>query len=137
MNNKWDEFYIHTVLEIAKYSKCPRKKVGCVVLLDSGLTAYGINGYPEGMEEQWNDGSSPNSTVTHAELNAMGKLLEQGISAKGATVYVSLSCCVECAKLLVRAKIKKLVYIEEYRDRTGLDYLEKYGVEVAKWTPRN
>lgn len=66
-------------------------------------------------------------------MNALGKLLEEGVSAKNATVYVSLSCCVECSKLLVRAGVKKVVYSEEYRDNTGINYLQKYGVEVTKW----
>lgn len=118
---------------VAQESKCPRKQVGCVILLESGSLSLGCNGFPEGQEEQWNDGSTSNSLVTHAELNALGKLLEEGVSAKNATVYVSLSCCVECSKLLVRAGVKKVVYSEEYRDNTGINYLQKYGVEVTKW----
>ena len=122
---------------VAQESKCPRKQVGCVILLESGSLSLGCNGFPEGQEEQWNDGSTSNSLVTHAELNALGKLLEEGVSAKNATVYVSLSCCVECSKLLVRAKVKRVVYLEEYRDKTGLDYLRKYNVEVEKFEEEN
>lgn len=130
MESKWDNLYIQTALEVSKLSKCPRKGVGTVILLESGLTAFGVNGFPEGQEEQWTDGSTPNPLVTHSELNALGKLLEQGVSAKGATVYVTLSPCTECSKLLVRAKVKRVVYLEHYRDTSGIDYLKKYGVIV-------
>lgn len=132
--SKWDNLYIKTAIEVASYSKCPRKGVGTVVLLESGLTAFGVNGFPEGQEEFWTDGSTPNALVTHSELNALGKLLEQGVSAKGATVYVTLSPCTECSKLLVRAKVKRVVYLEHYRDTSGIDYLKKYGVIVEHFS---
>lgn len=129
----WDNLYMSMIDSVASYSKCPRSKVGCIILLESGLIATGINGFPEGMEEQWTDGKETNPLVTHAELNAMGKLLEEGVSAKNATVYVGLVPCLECAKLLVRAKIKRVVYRNEYRLTYGKDYLIKYGVEVEKF----
>lgn len=131
--NKWDKLYMDIALRVAEESKCPRKKVGSCILLDSGTLATGVNGFPEGQDEQWNDGSTSNPLVIHSELNALGKLLEQGVSAKGATVYVSLSPCIECSKLLVRAKVKRVVYLEQYRDTAGLQYLEKYGVIVDKY----
>lgn len=113
-------------------SKCPRKRVGCCILLESGLLATGINGYPEGQEERWGDGSVSRDDVTHAELNALGKLLEQGVSAKGATVYITLSPCIQCSKLLVRAKVKEVVYLEQYRCLEGIEYLQRYGVDVSR-----
>lgn len=114
-------------------SKCPRKMVGCCVLLESGLLATGINGFPEHEEEFWTDGSESNPWVTHAELNAFGKLLEQGVSARGATVYVTMQPCLECSKLLVRAKVKRVVFLEEYRCTDGVEYLVQYGVVVDKF----
>lgn len=129
---KWDKMYMDIALTVGEKSKCPRKKVGCCILLESGLLATGINGYPEGKEEQWTEGSLPNPSVTHAELNAMGKLLEEGVSCKNATVYVTLSPCLECAKLLVRAKVKRVVFLETYRCEEGLKYLRKYGVLVEQ-----
>lgn len=131
-SNKWDRMYMDIAIRVAEESKCPRKKVGCCILLDSGMIAIGINGFPEGMEEQWNNGDVPNSAVTHSELNAMGKLLEEGVSCKNATVYVTLSPCLECAKLLVRAKVKRVVFLEKYRCEEGLNYLRKYGVIVEQ-----
>lgn len=119
-------------LRVAKESKCPRKKVGSCILLETGLIATGINGYPEGQVELWGDGSEPKDDVTHAELNALGKLLEQGVSAKGATVYITLSPCLQCAKLLVRAKVSKVIYLHLYRCLEGIEYLKRYGVEVEQ-----
>ena len=123
-----DKLYMDFAIRAAKESKCPRRGVGTVILLESGTLSVGVNGFPEGKEEKWNNGSTSNSLVTHSEMNAMGKLLEQGVSTKGATVYVSLSCCLECSKLLVRAGVKRVVYYEEYRDLTGLNYLKEFGV---------
>lgn len=130
MTGKWDKMYMDIAKRVAEESKCPRKKVGCCILLESGLLATGINGFPEGQDEQWNDGSTSNPAVTHAELNAMGKLLEEGVSCKNAVVYITLSPCLECAKLLVRAKVNKVIFLEKYRCTEGLQYLEKYGVIV-------
>ena len=64
-------------------------------------------------------------------------MLEEGVSAKGATIYTTLSCCLQCAKQLVGAKVKRVVYLEEYRDKTGLEYLSRYGVKVEKFEEEN
>lgn len=131
---KWDKMYMDIAKRVSLESKCPRRQVGCVILLDSLTMATGINGFPAGQQEQWNDGSVSNPLVTHAESNALSKLLEEGISAKGATVYVTLSPCLECSKLLVGAKVKRVVYLLKYRDCEGIEYLETYGVEVERYT---
>lgn len=129
----WDQMYMDFALRAARESKCPRKKVGCCILLESGLLATGINGFPEGKEEQWTDGTESNPLVSHAELNSLGKLLEQGVSAKGSTVYLTLQPCLDCAKLLVRAKVKRVVYLEEYRCTKGVQYLNTYDILVEKF----
>lgn len=131
-NYRWDKMYMDFAIRAAEESKCPRKKVGCCILLESGMISIGLNGFPEGKEELWNDGSHSNPLVTHAELNSMGKLLEEGVSCKNATVYITLSPCLECAKLLVRAKVKRVVFLEKYRCEEGLNYLRKYGVIVEQ-----
>lgn len=131
--SKWDKMYMDIAQRVSWESKCPRKQVGCCILLESGLLATGINGFPEGKDEQWTSGSEPNLSVTHSELNAMGKLLEEGVSCKNATVYVTLSPCLDCSKLLVRAKVKRVVYLEKYRCTEGLQYLEKYGVIIEQF----
>lgn len=127
---KYDQMYMDIASRLAKESKCPRRKVGCVVLLSSGMLAPGFNGHACGGPNEWEYSDEPNPEVIHAELNAFGKMLEQGISAAGATVYVTLSPCIECAKLLVRAKAARVVYKSEYRLTDGLDYLRKYKVGV-------
>ena len=121
----------------AMESKCPRKQVGCCVLLESGMIAIGFNGHASGGPNEWEDTGSSNPEVIHAEMNALGKLLEEGVSAKNATVYVTYSPCIECAKLLVRAKVKRVVYLEEYRKTEGIDYLSKYKVKVEKYPEDN
>lgn len=131
---KYDQMYMDFADRLAKESKCPRRRVGCVVLLSSGMLAPGFNGHACGGPNEWEYSDEPNPEVIHAELNAFGKMLEQGISASGATVYVTLSPCIECAKLLKRAKVARVVYKHEYRLTDGLDYLRKYKVEVEHFS---
>jgi len=131
---KYDKMYLTFAFAAASESKCPRKQVGCVVVLDSGIIAPGFNGMASGGPNEWAFSDTGNPEVVHAELNALGKCLEQGLSVKGATMYLTYSPCIECAKLIVRAGVKRVVYVEEYRLAAGTDYLEKYNVEVEKWT---
>lgn len=130
---KYDKMYMDLAIRISQESKCPRKQVGCIVVAKSGMLAPGFNGHAPGGPNDWRYSEAGNPEVVHAELNALGKMLEQGVSAKDSTVYTTLSCCLECAKLLVRAKVKRVVFLEEYRNIDGLDYLQKYGVLVDKW----
>ena len=127
---KYDSMYMQIAERVSAESKCPRTQVGCVILAESGLLAPGFNGHASGGPNEWEFSTEGNPEVVHAELNALGKMLEQGVSAKGATVYVTLSPCMECSKLLVRAKVKRVVYSCDYRKDDGLKYLEKYGVIV-------
>lgn len=129
---KYDKLYMDMALRLAKESKCPRAKVGCVVVAASGMLAPGFNGHASGGPNEWPYDPNGNPEVVHAELNALGKMLEQGVSAAGATVYVTLSPCLECAKLLVRARIHRVVFLETYRCTSGINYLRKYGVNVEE-----
>lgn len=130
---KYDAMYMDMATRISQESKCPRKHVGCVILLESGLLAAGFNGHASGGPNEWEWKEDGDPEVVHAELNAMGKLLEQGVSAKDAVVYLTLSPCLECAKLLVRANVKRVVFMEQYRNLSGLEYLEKYGIKIEIW----
>lgn len=136
---KYDQMYMDFAIRASMESRCPRKQVGCAIVLASGLIALGFNGHAPGGPNDWEYKEGGDPEVVHAELNALGKLLEEGVSAKGATVYVTLSPCIDCSKLLVRAKVNRVVYLEEYRIADGIDYLKKYGVEVEKMDthPRN
>ena len=130
---KYDKLYMDLALRVAQESKCPRKAVGCVIVPESGMLSIGFNGMASGGPNTWEYTETGNPEVVHAELNCLGKMLEQGVSAKGSTVYLSLSCCLDCGKLLVRSKVKRVVYLEEYRKTEGIDYLKKYGIEVEKY----
>ncbi len=132
MSAKYDSLYMDWAVRLAKESHCPRTQVGCVVVAESGMVAPGFNGHACGGPNDWEWTPNGDPEVVHAELNSLGKMLEQGVSAKGSTVYVTLSCCLDCAKLLVRAKVKRVVYKDAYRIITGLDYLRKYNIEVDK-----
>ena len=130
---KYDDAYMETAEAFAAKSQCPRTQVGCAIVLASGVVSPGFNGMASGGPNQWEFSPDGNPEVVHAELNSLGKCLEQGLSTKGANLYVTLSPCLECAKLLVRAGVTRVVYRDEYRITTGLDYLRKYGVEVEKY----
>lgn len=130
---KYDKLYMDFAKAAASQSHCPRTQVGCAVVLESGVVCPGFNGHASGGPNDWPFSPTGNPEVVHAELNALGKCLEEGLSAKGSSVYVTLSPCLECAKLLVRARVSRVVYLVEYRDTSGLEYLTKYKVEVTKY----
>jgi dCMP deaminase len=130
---KYDAMYMEMARAAARQSQCPRKQVGFVFVLESGIVAPGFNGHASGGPNQWAYSPDGNPEVVHAELNALGKCLEQGLSTKGATGYGTLICCLECAKLVVRAGVKRIVYEEAYRKTDGLEYLKTYNVEVEQF----
>jgi dCMP deaminase len=130
---KYDKMHMATAEAYAAESQCPRTHVGCALVLASGIVSGGFNGHASGGPNQWDFSPDGNPEVVHAELNSLGKCLEQGLSTKGATMYVTLSPCLECSKLLVRAGVKRVVYRDAYRLTTGLDYLKKYNVEVEQY----
>lgn len=130
---KYDSMYMDYAIRTSKESKCPRAQVGCVVVLESGVVCPGLNGMAPGGENEWLYSETGNPEVVHAEMQALGKCLEQGLSSVGATVYLTLSPCLECAKLMVRGRVKRVVYDQEYRDRAGLDYLVKYKIAVERY----
>lgn len=129
---KYDKMHMATAEAYANESQCPRTHVGCALVLASGIVSGGFNGHASGGPNQWEFSPDGNPEVVHAELNSLGKCLEQGLSTKGATMYVTLSPCLECSKLLVRAGVKRVVYRDEYRNLSGVDYLLKYNVIVDK-----
>ena len=134
---KHDKLYMDLAKRVAQESRCPRKKVGAIVVTQSQSLFPGFNGHASGGPNEWEDKGEPNLEVIHAENNCLNKMLEEGVSAKGATIYTTLSCCLQCAKQLVGAKVKRVVYLEEYRDKTGLEYLSRYGVKVEKFEEEN
>jgi dCMP deaminase len=139
-----DEAYMQMAEVWAKRSKANRKQVGALIVKDKQIISDGYNGMPAGDEddtcEHWainiNDPTltptlKTKPEVLHAESNALAKIAENGgVGAQGATLYVTMSPCKECAKLIKQAKIKRVVFREQYRDTEGIAFLLKRGVKV-------
>lgn len=117
-------------------SYCERRKVGALVVKDQMIISDGYNGTPTGFEnicEDENNASKP--YVLHAEANAITKLARSNNSSDGATMYCTASPCIECAKLIIQAGIKRVIYSEQYRLTDGIDLLRRAGVEVIYLNP--
>lgn len=119
--------------EWAKLSYCQRKKVGALIVKDRMIISDGYNGTPSGFDNKCEDESgNTHWYVLHAEANAILKLAKSTQSAEGATLYLTLSPCRECSKLVLQAGIRRLVYIDDYSDRSGIAFLKDRGVEVLQ-----
>ena len=119
--------------EWAKLSYCKRKQVGALIVKDRMIISDGYNGTPSGFENQCEDESGQTHWyVLHAEANAILKLASSTQSAKGATLYLTLSPCKECSKLVLQSGISRLVYINHYSDEEGITFLKNHGIEVVK-----
>ncbi len=130
---RYDIAYLKMAMEWAQLSHCHRKKVGALVVKDRMIISDGFNGTPTGFENPCEDDDNYTKWyVLHAEANAITKVAGSTASAYGATLYLTLSPCKECSKLVFQAGIKRLVYMNEYKDRSGLDFLIKAGVEVLQ-----
>ena len=116
-------------MEWAKLSYCERKQVGALIVKDRMIISDGYNGTPSGSENCCEDENGKTQWyVLHAEANAILKLAGSTQSAKDATLYLTLSPCKECSKLVLQAGIKKVVYINEYSDTQGIDFLKNHGI---------
>ncbi len=131
--NKFDERYLEMASVWAKNSYCKRRQVGALLVKDRMIISDGYNGTPAGFENICEDESGATKPyVLHAEANAITKVAQSGNSSAGATLYVTASPCVECAKLIIQSGITRVVYSDEYRLTDGIDLLRKAGVEVEK-----
>ena len=129
---KYDIAYLKMAKEWAKLSYCHRRQVGALIVKDKMIISDGYNGTPTGFENVCED--EENNTkwyVLHAEANAIMKVAASTQSCDGATLYVTLSPCRECSKLIFQSGIKRVVYIVEYKDKTGIDFLKKSGLEIV------
>ena len=130
---KYDKAYLKMALEWGKLSHCKRKQVGALIVKDRMIISDGYNGTPTGFENFCEDEDNYTKWyVLHAEANAITKVASSAQSSKGATLYVTLSPCRDCSKLIFQSGIIRVVYHEEYKDRSGLDFLIKAGVEVKQ-----
>ncbi|MFC4741033.1 deoxycytidylate deaminase [Flavobacterium ponti] len=129
--SKYDKAYLRIAKEWGQLSYCQRKKVGAIIVRDKMIISDGYNGTPSGFENCCED--EDNNTkwyVLHAEANAISKVARSTQSCEGATLYITLSPCKDCSKLIHQSGIKRVVYHQEYKDCSGLDFLRKAGVEV-------
>ena len=123
--------YLRMAAIWAENSYCQRRKVGALVVKDKMIISDGYNGTPSGFENVCEDAHGvTHPYVLHAEANAITKLARSGNNSDQATLYVTASPCIECAKLIIQAGIRRVVYAEQYRLTDGIDLLRRAGVEV-------
>jgi dCMP deaminase len=129
---KYDRAYLRMALEWGKLSHCKRKQVGALIVKDRMIISDGFNGTPSGFDNCCEDEEGMTKwEVLHAEANAILKVASSTQSAKGATLYITLSPCTQCSKLIHQAGINRVVYANAYRDTSGLQFLEKAGVKTT------
>ena len=120
----------------AENSYCTRRQVGALIVKHQRIISDGYNGTPSGFENICEDGHNVTKPyVLHAEANAITKIARSNNSSEGATLYVTASPCIECAKLIIQAGIKRVVYSEKYRLEDGLELLKRAGIEVLYVNP--
>lgn len=120
----------------AENSYCRRRKVGALVVKEKMIISDGYNGTPSGFENVCEDETNTTKPyVLHAEANAITKLARSSNNSEGATLYVTASPCIECAKLIIQAGIKRVIYAEQYRLTDGIDLLRRANIEVTYLNP--
>ena len=131
--NKYDKAYLRIAKEWSQLSYCKRKQVGAIIVRDRMIISDGYNGTPSGFENCCEDEAGlTNWYVLHAEANAILKVARSTQTCDGATLYITLSPCQECSKLIHQSGIKRVVYQHGYRDTTGVDFLLQAGVMVEQ-----
>lgn len=129
---KYDRAYLRMAAEWGKLSYCERKQVGAIIVKDRMIISDGYNGTPTGFENFCEDENGYTKWyVLHAEANAISKVAASTQSCEGATLYITLSPCRECSKLIHQCGIKRVVYTNAYKDNSGLLFLEKAGIELV------
>lgn len=129
---KYDKAYLRIAKEWGKLSYCKRKQVGAIIVKDKMIISDGFNGTPSGFENCCEDEAHFTKWyVLHAEANAISKVARSTQSCEDATLYITLSPCKDCSKLIHQSGIKRVVYLEEYKDTSGVDFLKKAGIEVT------
>jgi dCMP deaminase len=130
---RYDRAYLKMAVEWAKLSRCKRKQVGALLVREGMIISDGYNGTPSGFPNQCEDDNGETRWyVLHAEANAIMKVAKSHNSARNSTLYLTLSPCKDCSKLIHQAGVKRLVYINGYKDAEGVSFLEDAGVEVVQ-----
>lgn len=128
---KYDITYLKMAQEWGNLSYCERRKVGALIVKNNRIISDGYNGTPSGFENFCEDDDGYTKWyVLHAEANAITKVASSTQSCDGATLYITLSPCKQCSKLIYQAKIKRLVYAVQYKDTSGIEFLKKAGIIV-------
>ncbi|MBO5803680.1 MAG: dCMP deaminase family protein [Bacteroidales bacterium] len=131
---QFDLSYLRMAQVWSENSYCVRRKVGALIVKDKMIISDGYNGTPAGFENVCeNDLGQTKSYVLHAEANAITKVAKSNNSSEGATLYVTDAPCMECAKLIIQAGIRRVVYNKDYRNTEGLELLERAGIEICKY----
>ena len=129
---QYDVAYLRMAKEWSKLSYCKRKQVGALIVKDKMIISDGYNGTPSGFKNVCEDeGGNTKWYVLHAEANAILKVAASTQSCNGATLYITMSPCKDCSKLIHQSGIKRLVYHQGYKDDEGLKFLEKAGVSIT------
>lgn len=129
--NKYDKAYLRIAREWSRLSYCNRRKVGAIIVKDRMIISDGYNGTPSGFENCCEDTEGLTKWyVLHAEANAILKVARSTQSCEGATLYITMSPCKDCSKLIHQSGIKRVVYQDDYKDNSGIAFLERAGVIV-------
>ncbi len=132
-DKKFDKSYIEMAHVWAKNSYCTRRQVGALIVKNRMIISDGYNGTPSGFENVCEEeNNTTKAYVLHAEANAITKVAKSNNSSDGATLYITDSPCMECAKLIIQSGIKRVVFDRRYRITDGLDLLERAGVELEE-----
>ncbi len=134
---KLDLRYLRMARIWAENSYCKRRQVGALVVKDKMIISDGYNGTPSGFPNVCEDNDITLPYVLHAEANAITKLARSSNNSDGSTLYVTASPCIECAKLIIQAGIKRVVYAEKYRLDDGIKLMQKAGIEVKFLSPED
>jgi len=130
---RYDLAYLRMAKEWAKLSHCTRKQVGALLVKNGVIISDGYNGTPSGFPNTCeNDIGETHWYVLHAEANAILKVAKSTNNAQGSTLYITLSPCRDCCKLILQSGIQRMVYLDAYKDTTAIDFLKNSGIEVVQ-----
>lgn len=129
---KLDSVFMNITKEVATLSHCVRFKVGAVLVKDGNIISMGYNGTPAGMDNCCEKDNVTVPHVIHGEVNAILKAAKTGTSVNGGTLYLTLSPCLDCSKLISQSGIKRVIYLTAYRNLEGVDFLKQF-ISVEKY----
>lgn len=130
---RYDKAYLRMAKTWSELSHCARKQVGAIIVKDGMIISDGYNGAPSGFDNCCeNDAGETHWYVLHAEANAILKVAKSTHNCSDATLYLTLSPCRDCSKLVVQSGIKRVVFINSYKDTSGVDFLKEAGIEIEQ-----